>query len=143
MGDTAWQLENSVTVSAPMPFAWAYMANVANWNDPPASFELDGPFATGARGLTRFPGQEPRPWRLASVQPQESYVIETSLEGASMSFTWRFESHAEGGARLTQQIRLEGPNAAAHRSQVEAAFAPNLAAGMARIAAAIEQAAAG
>ena len=40
--------------------AWGYMADVRNWDDPPAEFELDGPFEAGSRGITRMPGQEAR-----------------------------------------------------------------------------------
>jgi steroid delta-isomerase-like uncharacterized protein len=115
------------------------MTNVANWDDPPATFELHGPFAAGSAGITRAPGQEPRPWRLAAVNPLTSYVVEAELDRAVVSFEWRFDPLASG-TRLTQQIVLRGENAAAYVSQVQTAFATNLAAGMSRIVSAIERA---
>jgi hypothetical protein len=139
MSGVAWETECSVDSGSSLEFAWAYMSNVANWDDPPATFELEGPFTSGSRGVTRTPGQEPRPWRLAEVHPFESYVLETEFDGASMSFEWRF-TRVGAGTRLTQHIVLKGENAATYKSQVEAAFAANLEAGMRRIASAIERA---
>ena len=141
MNDVAWETAFSVDANASLTFAWTYMTNVANWDDPPAKFELDGPFIAGTSGTTRMPGQEPRRWRLREVNPMKSYIIDTTLDQAAMSFEWRFEENADGGTRLTQRILLGGENAAAYVAQVQSAFASNIAAGMQRIAAAIERAA--
>src|SRR5215467_5001667 len=132
MTGVAWETMHSIDSQASLPFAWAYMTTVANWDDPPATFELDGPFAPGTRGTTRVPGQEPRRWQLAEVNPLESYRIETELDGAVMSFEWRFE-RLTGGTRLTQRIMLKGDKATIYVTQVQQAFASNLAAGMSRI----------
>ena len=141
MSDVAWETTCSVDSQTSLEFAWAYMTNVANWDDPPATFELEGPFAAGSRGITRTPGQEPRHWRLTRVLPLESYVLEAEVgNAAAMSVEWRFDRLGDG-ARLTQHIVLKGENAAAYRSQVEAAFASNLEPGMRRIVSAIERAA--
>ena len=139
MSDVVWKIAHSVESRASLRFAWAYMTNVANWDDPPATFELEGPFTVGARGTTRIPGQELRRWQVAEVNPVQSYVLETELDGATMSFEWRFDGFP-GGTRIAQHITLQGPNAAAYVSQVEDAFASTLAAGMTRIVAAIERA---
>lgn len=136
MGDIAFGRSN-----APLSFVWAYMSNVGNWSDPPATFELNGPFAAGSHGVTRIPGQEPRPWRLSAVTPRQSYVIETNLDRAAMSFEWRFDQLAGGRTRLTQQIILKGENASAFIDQVKQAFESNLAPGMEKIASSIETAA--
>lgn len=56
-----------------------------------------------------------------------------------MVVEWRFDAVA-AGTRLTQRIVLKGEKAAEYVQPVADAFAPNLAAGMSRIAAAIEQA---
>jgi len=139
MHEVAWKTSHSVDSLASLPFAWAYMTNVANWDDPPATFELEGTFTAGARGVTRMPGQEPRHWQLAQVNPRASYVLEAELDGAVMAFEWRFDTIA-GGTRLTQEIVLKGEKAADYVPQVAAAFGANLAAGMNRIVAAIEEA---
>ena len=48
MSDVVWKTAHSVDSHASLPFAWAYMTTVANWDDPPATFELDGPFVAGS-----------------------------------------------------------------------------------------------
>ena len=143
VNDVAWEIAHSVDANASPAFAWTYMTNIANWDDPPAEFELDGPFAVGSRGTTRMPGQEPRHWRVREVIPMTSYTFEFALDGAAMSFEWRFDGLAGGGTRLTQHIVLMGENAAAYVAQVQQAFTSSLASGMNRIAAAIERAEAG
>ena len=116
------------------------MTNIASWNDPPATFELNGPFTAGSRGTTRMPGQEPRDWHIREISPINSYTLEMALDRAALSFEWRFDELADGRTRLTQHIVLNGENSAAHVLQVQSAFAANLAAGMNKIAAAIERA---
>jgi aminoglycoside-2''-adenylyltransferase len=44
------QLEHSVDTAVSLEFAWNYRTDIANWNDPPAEFVLDGPFIAGTRG---------------------------------------------------------------------------------------------
>ena len=140
MNQTAWETTHSVVANVSPACAWSYMTNVANWDDPPAIFELDGPFAAGSQGATRMPDQEPRRWRLIEVRPMTSYTIETALEGAAMTFEWTFTGLTEETTRLTQRISLTGENAAAYADQVRMAFGPNLAPGMRRIADAMERA---
>jgi hypothetical protein len=45
---SAWETEHAVETGASPDFAWRYWTDVANWDDPPARFEFDGPFAPGA-----------------------------------------------------------------------------------------------
>jgi Polyketide cyclase / dehydrase and lipid transport len=140
VNDLAWEIAHSVDAKASLAFVWTYMTNVANWDDPPAKFELDGPFTAGSLGTTCIPGQEPLHWRLREINPMESYTLEMTLDRATLLFEWRFEGRSDGGTRLTQHIVLSGENAAAHVAQVRAAFTSSLAAGMHRIAAAVERA---
>jgi hypothetical protein len=140
MNNVAWHTEHSVESIASPDFAWAYMTDVANWDDPPAQFRLEGPFATGRCGTTEIPGQPPRHWQLRDVQPIESYRIEFSLDRAIISFTWRFQGLPDGRTRLTQCITLEGENAAAYLADVQQAFTSSLAAGMKKIATTMNQA---
>jgi hypothetical protein len=90
MRDGEWEIAHSAETHATQALAWEFMSNVANWNDPPARFQIDGPFVTGARGTTQMPNQPAQPWRLADVTPMESYTIEFPLDGASLSFKWTF-----------------------------------------------------
>ena len=140
MPDAAWQAEYSVETSASCEFAWAYMSNVANWDDPPAEFALDGPFADGSRGTTQLPGEPPRQWLLRDVVPMECYTIEFALDGAVMYFGWRVAALGDGRTRLTQRVVLEGENAAAYLPVVRETFGVSLKPGMEKIAASIEAA---
>jgi len=140
MNELAWETEHSVSTEASPEFVWAYMSDVANWDDPPAQFRLEGVFVTGGRGTTEMPGQPPRHWQLRDVQPIESYTIEFPLDRAVLSFVWRFRPLPDYGTRLTQRVTLEGENASAYLADVQAAFASNLAAGMNKIARMMNQA---
>jgi Polyketide cyclase / dehydrase and lipid transport len=134
MNEIAWQLEQSIETDAGPGFAWSYLTDVRNWDDPPAQFVLDGPFADGSQGTTLMPGQEPLQWRIRDVRPEQSYVIETQLERATLSFEWCFDAVSERRTRLTQRIVLSGDNATAYAEEVEASFGANLLGGMKKIA---------
>ena len=137
MSEIAWQVEHSVETDASRNFAWNFMTDPRNWDDPPAQFVLDGPFADGSEGTTVLPDQEPVRWCVRHVQPGRSYVIESPLDGAMLSFHWCFDAMSAHKTRLTQRIVLLGGNAAAYVEGVKAGFGPSLPAGMNRIAAAI------
>jgi hypothetical protein len=132
----AWECQRSVEAEVPARVAWEFMTNIANWNDPPAEFTLDGPFVAGARGTTRMPDHAPIPWVIGSVEPGRGYTIEGSglFDRAYLRIHWRFDPVSEVRTRLTQRIELFGENAAAYTEGVEAAFEPNLEPGMKRIA---------
>src|SRR3989442_3709295 len=100
MASVPWEITHSVDANASPAFAWQYWSNIANWDDPPAKFELDGPFTTGSRGATRLPGQEPLPWFIRDVTPPNAAMIEMSLDGAALLFEWRFVGLADGRTRL-------------------------------------------
>jgi hypothetical protein len=140
MSEIVWQTEHSVETIASPGFAWAYMTDVNHWDDPPAQFRLDGPFVTGAHGMTEIPGQPSRSWRLRDVQPNDFYIMEFALDRAIFSCSWRFRGLPYGGTCLTQHIALEGENAAAYIAEVQPAFKSNLAAGMKKIAMTLDRA---
>jgi hypothetical protein len=134
MNAMALLLEYSVEADVSPAFAWRFQTDVANWNDPPAEFALDGPFEEGSCGTTLMPGQEPLRWRVAEVRPGKSFILEMQLDRATLTFEWRFDDLAEHRTKLTQRIVLAGDNAKAYAGQVEAGFGPNLPDGMRRIA---------
>jgi hypothetical protein len=133
-GTVALQLEYSIDVDASLEFVWKYRTDIANWNDPPAQFVLDGPFNAGSRGTTVLPGQEPLHWSIREVRSLETFVLEMQLDNALLTFEWRFVALSERRTKMTQKIVLSGNNAAAYAEQVEAGFSPNLADGMRKIA---------
>ena len=141
MTNIACQLEHSVEVEVSPAVAWTWRTNIKNWDDPPAQFQLDGPFAEGSWGTTRVPGQDPRRWRIRDVQPGASFVIEMLLDRAVLSFEWLFDAASNDRTRITQRIVLSGDNAAAYADQVRAGFGSTLPDGMKRIADALARAA--
>jgi Polyketide cyclase / dehydrase and lipid transport len=134
MNNSACELEQSVEADVSPSFAWSWRTDVKNWHDPPAQFQLDGPFASGSMGTTLLPGQDPLHWHIREVRPGRSFIIEMPLDGAVLSFEWRFDAVSDCRTRITQYIVLSGDNAAAYASQVRAGFGSTLADGMKRIA---------
>ena len=137
----AYQLEHSVEADVSPSFAWNWRTDVGNWDDPPAQFQLDGPFASGSWGTTLLPGQEPLRWQIRDVRPGAGFIIDVPLDGAVMSFEWLFDAVSNHRTRITQRIILSGDNAAAYVNQVQEGFGSNLPDGMRRIADVIVRAA--
>jgi hypothetical protein len=142
MNSNPCELEFSVDVDVSSSFAWEWRTNVKNWDDPPARFDLDGPFAAGSSGTTLLPGQEPVHWRIREVQPGRSFTITMTLaDDAVLAFEWRFNAVSDSRTRMTQRIVLSGDNADAYAAQVRGGFGSTLADGMKRIADAMARAA--
>lgn len=140
MATVAWEITHTVETNASPNFAWNYWTDVGNWDDPPAIFQLDGPFAAGSRGTTRLPGQEPLHWFLREVTRPNAATIEISLDGAALSFEWRFAALADRRTRITQRIVLQGEKAEMYLSQVKAAFPANPPVALKRLATAMANA---
>jgi uncharacterized protein YbjT (DUF2867 family) len=140
MTNIACQLEHSVEAEVTPSFAWNWRTDIKNWDDPPAQFQLDGPFAKGSWGTTRLPGQEPMRWQIRDVRPGTSFTIEMSLDRAVLRFEWVFDALSNRRTRITQRIVLSGDNAAAYADQVRAGFGSTLPDGMKRTADALVRA---
>jgi hypothetical protein len=137
MTNIACQLEHSVEAEVSPSFAWRWRTDIKNWDDPPAQFQLYGPFATGSWGTTQLPDQEPMRWQICDVRPGTSFVIEMPLHRAILSFEWVFETLADHRTRITQRIVLSGDDATAYADRVRAGFVSTLHEGMSRIAEAL------
>src|SRR5438046_2407880 len=72
MKNIACQLEHSVDAEVSPSFAWNWRTDIKNWDDPPAQFQLDGPFASGSWGTTLLPGQEPLRWQIRDVRLRQA-----------------------------------------------------------------------
>jgi len=136
MSEIVWQIEHTIEADVSATFAWRFWSNVANWDDPPAEFVLDGPFVAGSVGTTRIPGQDPIQWRIRDVLPGACATIEIELDRATASFTFSFKAVSATRTKLTQRIALKGENAAAYVEHMEAGFG-TLPEGMKRLAAAM------
>ena len=137
MKKPAWGFQHSVECKASREFAWRYWTDIANWHDPPAKFELDGPFDSGSRLTTILPGQTLHSV-IRDVKAGREATIEMQLPDAIVSFRWSFEELAKDRVQITQRITLAGRNAksfVAVASMLEHT-APD---GMKKLAAAIER----
>jgi hypothetical protein len=138
MSEPAWEFQYSIECNATRQFAWRFWTDIANWNDPPAKFDLDGPFQNGARLTTTLPG-ETLYSVIRDLQPEREATIEMQLADAILSFHWKFEKLTEDRTRITQRLVLSGANAKSFVAQATAmeASVPD---GMKKVAAAIERA---
>jgi len=137
MNEPAWTFEHSVECAASRKFAWSFWTNVANWNDPPAKFELDGPFVVGSRLTTNLPDQTMHSL-IRYVDPGQAATIEMQLPDGTVSFHWLFEDLSEMRTRITQRLNLLTTNAdlVAQASFLEQSVPQ----GMSKLIAAIEEA---
>ena len=135
--EPAWEFQHSVDCNTPQQFAWRYWTNVANWNEPRATVQLNGPFDAGSELTTTLPGQTLRSVIREVIEDREA-VIDMQLPNATLSIHWKFEKLSEDRTRITQQFVLSGPEAAALVSQASVLekTAPE---GMQKLVAAIER----
>lgn len=138
-----WEQEESVDVRAEPAFAFRYWTTEAWASDPGIEGrEIDGPYRTGARGVTHLKGGGTVNWLLSEVEPDHLTVIEVPLTEAILRFELRFEGRTGGGTVITQRVSISGANAAEHREGLEAGFGQNMRVGMLRIAKELDEAAA-
>ena len=138
VSEPVWEFQHSTECNAPRQFAWRFWTDIANWNDPPAKFDLDGPFEIGARLTTTLPDQT---WYsiIRDLKQESGATIEMQLPDAILSFHWSFEELSENKTLITQRLVLSGPGAKSLVSQVNTmeVSAPE---GMKKVVAAIERA---
>jgi len=138
MSEPAWKVQYSIECNATQQFAWRFWTDIANWHDPPAKFDLDGPFEIGARLRTTLPG-ETLYSVIRDLQPEREATIEMQLPEAVLCFHWRFEKLTDDRTRITQGLVLSGANAKSFVAQAKAMEA-SVPEGMRKVAAAIERA---
>jgi hypothetical protein len=137
-----WDFRHSVETTAERDFAWGFWTDVTNWAfDTSVEWvRLEGPFASGTKGVTKSPGMDPVHWVLTEVQPEEEAIVEFDLGGATLQFHWRFEVLDGGGTRITQRASLRGANADSFEQQIAPEFERGIPAGMDKLVNEIERA---
>jgi hypothetical protein len=133
-----WQFRHSVCCCAPRDFAWRYWTNVANWDDPPARFQIEGPFCAGSKITTNLPGHTLHSV-IRQVSENNEAIIDLQLPHATLTFHWTLESLSGNQTRITQHLELSGVGAGSLIAQagVLEQSTPN---GMKKLVAAIESA---
>jgi hypothetical protein len=109
--DAVWEFEHSVECNAPRDFCWSYWTNIANWDDPPAKFHLEGPFEDGSRIKTELPGQN-LVSEILDVRVGHAATIKLDLPSAVFFFYWGFEDLKGGRTLISQRLMLSGEGAA-------------------------------
>lgn len=109
MSEPVWKFEHVVECGTPREFAWKYWTNPANWDDPPARFDFDGPFAVGTRLKTILPGQTLESV-IQNVESGRGATIQLAYGEARISFLWRFEEVDAANTRISQRIELARTN---------------------------------
>jgi hypothetical protein len=137
MSGAVWEFAHCVECGAPRVFAWAYWTNAENWDDPPARFEFDGPFAVGTRIKSKLPALELES-TIREMAAGHAARIETDVMGAVVAFDWNFEDLDGGGTRITQRIALRGAGAGALLGQAKL-LEQSVPQGMARLVQNIER----
>ena len=90
MTDIALVLEHSSEADVSQAFAWNFRTDIAQWNDPPATFLLDGPFADGLGVQLCYRGKSPWPGGFATFR----------LDGRSRSKCRWIEQHSDSNGIL-------------------------------------------
>ena len=108
--EPAWEFFHSVECNAPREFCWNYWTDIANWDDPPATFHLEGLFADGSRITTQLPGQTLHSV-IRDVEEGRAATIELELPNAVFCFHWRFDDLEGERTRISQRLVLSGEDA--------------------------------
>lgn len=106
---------HSVTTTATPEQVWALYADVQRWLEWDSGLEavtLDGPFQSGSTGTMKVQGQPPLSWSLLEVDQNTWFTDVTEIPGvATLTFGHRIQP-LPTGARVTHEVRIEGPAAA-------------------------------
>jgi hypothetical protein len=133
-----WEFEHFAECNAPRQFCWSYWTDITNWDDPPASFSLEGPFADGSRITTELPGQT-LVSVIRDVREGRAATIEVGLPNALFSFHWSFDDLEGKRTRISQRLVLSGEDAAIFLDQAKV-MGKNAPEGVKKLIAAMERA---
>jgi hypothetical protein len=107
----SWNFQHSVECNTSRQFGWTYWTDISNWDDPPARFELDGPFAVGSHLTTMLPDRTYHSI-IRHVEPGRAATIEMQLPDGVLCSHWDFEDLTENRTRITQRLVLSATDAA-------------------------------
>ena len=110
--DETYTFEYDIECPVARGFAWQFWTTVSNWafDSDVESVELDGPFASGSRGVMISRSSGRIEWKLSGVQTDKSAIVEISVPGANAQFEMLFEDSGSA-TRITQRVRIEGEKA--------------------------------
>lgn len=109
-----YTFEHTAETTASADAVWALYADVnawLRWDHGLDAIVLDGPFEAGVTGRITPKGMGELPFVLTRVEPGRRFDDETPAMGHVLRFIHVIEPLAEGGARVTHRVEIEGPAA--------------------------------
>ena len=99
------------STAAPAAFfrKWEDMASWPEWNSDVEWVRLDGPFATGSRGVLKPKGGPRVKFVIESLVPDREFVDVSLLAGARLTFRHVVEPLSEGGSHVQVTVTMTGP----------------------------------
>ncbi|RAG82218.1 hypothetical protein DN069_28825 [Streptacidiphilus pinicola] len=99
-----------ISTAAPSAFfgRWADMATWPEWNADTEWVRLDGPFATGGRGVLK-PRGGPKTKFVITELSDRVFTDVSLLAGARLTFRHVVTPTADGGSEVTVTVTLTGP----------------------------------
>ena len=120
---------------------WADMATWPEWNLDTEWVRLDGPFATGSRGVLKPKGGPKVSFVIDSLVPDREFVDVSLLPGAKLTFAHLVRHEPEGGSTVSVAVTFAGPLARLWRRILGGGLAASLEPDLRRLAARAEAAA--
>jgi hypothetical protein len=108
----AFSYTHTVETDVPARAIWALYEDVStwpHWDEQAEVITRDGPFAAGATGTMKFRGQDPLPYRLATVVPGREFTDETPVGDLVIRVSHRLDPLAGGRLRVTYAAQVDGP----------------------------------
>jgi hypothetical protein len=128
------------STAAPAAFfeRWGDMATWPEWNTDTEWVRLDGPFATGTRGVLKPKGGPRVKFVIDSLVPAKEFVDVSLLVGARLTFRHEVETLSTGGCAITVKVTLAGPLARVWAKILGAGFRSNTQPDLDRLVATVE-----
>jgi hypothetical protein len=112
--DLMWSTEHSQETDVTPAAIWAALRglHVGEINTPDTDrFEIYGPFAVGSEISVTPVGQDTFRSTIVELEAERRYADETSFGGTTLRFAHTLVPLADGGTRVTHELRITGPEA--------------------------------
>jgi hypothetical protein len=88
---------------------WADMASWPEWNTDTEWVRLDGPFATGSKGVMKPKGGPKVRFVIERLVPDQEFVDVSRLLGARLTFDHQVSTQPDGGCAVDVAVTISGP----------------------------------
>ena len=119
---------HSLETDSPQGSVWQRWVDVGTWPEWDRSLEsssLEGPFQAGTRGRLLLQNSRRLAFTIASVDPGQGFLLETTFPGTRLHMDHRLEASPRG-TRIILEIRMEGWLAWLHARRLGASLQERL-----------------